>query len=179
MDAAIHQLDMALYFMGYPSVKSVRAFSTDVNKDLPDIMRGLNPEYTSVNNTSIERTVESFMNGYIMFENDQVLYVKAGHITNAVEPSTGIELVGENGGIIYGNNKTPDIVTIDRELNYYFKSQPIIENITDPYEEELNHFAECITTGKECICKPGEGTELIKILNALYKSAETKEEIIF
>lgn len=179
MDAAIHQLVLALYFMGYPKIKSVRAYSTDINRDLPDIMQGVDSNYTSVNNARIERTIESFMNGYVTFRTGQVLYIKASHISNSPEPTTKIELMAEKGGVIYDFNNNIDILTADRELNYFIKSQPVIENEVNPYEEELRHFANCIITGKECICRPCEGSELIKVLNAMYKSAETEEEIVF
>lgn len=179
MDAAIHQLDLAMYFLGYPKAKTVRAFATDVNKDLPDIMKDAGTEYVSVNNSHIERTVESFMNGYITFCTGQVMYIKASHISNTPEPTTKIEIMGEKSGIIYDNlNEKIDILTPDRELNYYIKSQPVLENNVNSYAEELRHFAECINTGKECISNSREGTELMRILNALYESADTGKEII-
>ena len=47
MDAAIHQVDAALYLMGRPAIKSVKGYATDVNSDLPEKAKGLGGTYAS------------------------------------------------------------------------------------------------------------------------------------
>lgn len=178
MDAAIHQLDGIMYFMGYPKVKSVRGFTTYVNKELPDVMNGLGTIYDSVTATKIERTVESFANGYVTFEGGKTLYIKAGHVTSAVQPGTKYELYGENGGALVQDGDVK-LLSIDRDTKYFMETKPMLNNNINNFEKEVQHFVACVNEGVECMCPAHQGTELMKVISAIYESAETGKEIVF
>ena len=45
--------------------------------------------------------------------------------------------------------------------------------------DEIAHFVDCCLNGTECICKPEQGVEIMKIVSALYRSAETGREVVF
>ncbi len=47
MDAAIHQIDEVMYLMGYPKVKEVLGFATDINNDLVGKIKGQSGAYVS------------------------------------------------------------------------------------------------------------------------------------
>ena len=176
IDGAIHQLDLLLYMMGYPKVKSVRGFTTNVNSDLPDRVKGLKAGYQAANAEKLPRTIESFASGYITFEGGKHLFVKAGHIVNSSAPN-GYELVGDKGGIRVGSDGLR-LTTID-ETGYLMESKPTITDDTYIFQLQLQNFADAIAGKKPCRCPAEQGTQIIKIINAIYQSAEENREILF
>ncbi|HOL22834.1 MAG TPA: Gfo/Idh/MocA family oxidoreductase, partial [bacterium] len=48
-----------------------------------------------------------------------------------------------------------------------------------PHHEEIRIFFECVKKDKEVPVKPEESLEVIKMLEGIYKSAETGKEILF
>lgn len=177
MDAALHELDLLLYCMNYPKVKSVKGFSSIANSDLPERIQGFQSGYTAANNASIPRTIESFATGYITFEDDRNLIIKAGYIANTPTPGRRLELIGDKGGIAVEKD-TIKLLMID-ESNYFVESSPLITKKTDPFEMEIRHFLACCRGEEECIVTPNQGSQLVRIINAIYESAETGKEICF
>jgi predicted dehydrogenase len=45
------------------------------------------------------------------------------------------------------------------------------------YEAELDHFIRCITHGERPLTTPEEGVELMRVIDAIYQSAETRREV--
>ena len=176
IDGAIHQLDLLLYMMGYPKIKSVRGFTTHVNNDLPDRVKGLKVGYQAANAEKIPRTVESFASGYITFEGGKHLFVKAGHIVNTSAPN-GYELVGNKGGIRVDKDGVR-LTTID-DTGYLMESKPTITDDTYIFQLQLQNFADAIAGKEACRCPAEQGTQIIKIINAIYQSAEEDREILF
>lgn len=177
MDAAIHQLDLLLWLMGYPKVKSVKGFTSDVNKDLPERLRGCSGGYLSADNNPIPRTIESFATGYITFEGGKNLVIKAAHIANTPNTGTRFEILGDKGGVSFENNGLR-FRTID-EANFFTDVQPMITESGKHFEGEIGHFVDCCRGGAQCIPNASQGSQIIRILNAIYESAETGREIEF
>lgn len=177
VDIAIHQLDLLLYLMGYPKVKSVRGFTTYVNNDLPDRIKGLKAGYQAANAQKLPRTVESFASGYITFEGGKHLFVKAAHIANTAGPGTTYELLGDKGGITKGKDGLR-LVTID-ETGYFLESKPVIDDDTYIFQLQLQHFTDACAGKVPCLCPAEHGTRIMRIINAIYESAETDKEILF
>lgn len=177
MDAAIHQLDLLLYFMGYPKVKSVKGYTSDVNKDLPERMKGLKTGYMAAGTAQVERTIESFATGYIALEGGKNIFIKAAHIANAPTSGTKFELIGDKGGVSFEGGELK-MLSVD-ESDYFMVSHPIIKDGGPDFKAELQHFVDCCNGEAECICNAHQGSEIIKILNAIYESAETGKEIVF
>ena len=177
MDAAIHQLDLLLWLMDYPEVYSVRGFTSDVNKDLPERIQGLKGGYVSAHNTPIPRTIESFATGYITFKDGRNLIIKAAHIANTPNPGTRYEILGDQGGVSCENGELK-MLTIDPS-NYFVSSQPVITNTINHFEIEIQHFVACCRGESNCIPNAHQGTQLVRILRTIYESAETGKEILF
>ena len=176
MDAAIHQLDILLYYMGYPKVKSVRGYTSYVNKDLPDRIQGATRSYVSIDNQKCPRTVESFASAYITFEGGKNLFIKAAQVANTLNPGTQLELMGDQGGICF-NSDGIRLLTI--ENNQFKESKAAIPEGGDHFTQEIRHFVDCCQGKAECICPAHHGTQIMQILNSIYKSAETGNEILF
>ena len=46
------------------------------------------------------------------------------------------------------------------------------------FDNEINHFVECIETGKPCRNPAQDGVTLMKILDGIYESARTGHEVL-
>ncbi len=177
IDGAIHEIDAALYLMGYPKAKSVKGFTSTCNEHFPDVMKGTGNGWVSSDVQNYQRSVESMASGYVTFENGACLYVKASWILNTIKEGREIDLCGTKGGA----NFSPaglKLLTVE-DNNYYMESQPVLRDNVDIFAEEINHFADCCQGKAECICKPEQGTEIMKIIHGIYESAQTGKEVIF
>ena len=52
------------------------------------------------------------------------------------------------------------------------------KEIENMFGAEMNHFVDCCLNGTKCIAPAKDGLEIMKILDAIYKSAETGHEVI-
>ena len=177
IDAAIHQLDLMLYFMGYPKVVSVKGYTSDVNKDLPDRIKDAGDGYVSVSNDQIPRTIESFAAAMITFEGGKSLYIKAAHIANTLRRDTCMDLLGDKGGACVTNNKLR-LLKIDSN-DSFVEDEPVINDDPEIFKAELQHFVDCCNGVANCIPNAHEGTQIMRIMNAIYESAEKGTEILF
>ena len=50
---------------------------------------------------------------------------------------------------------------------------PRLPQANDPFKEEINHFIDCVKNGKEAITTFKEALSIAKIIEAIYKSAES------
>lgn len=176
-DAAIHELDSVLYLMDYPEVNSVTGFTSDVSKELPSKVKGINEGWVSSDKTTYERDVENVASGYITFKNGASVYVKTSTVLHTVSQGEYIELSGEKAGFKFAPGC--DIQMIETsEDNYLREVKPIIAD-SDIFQLEINHFVDCVLNGTECICKNEEAVMLMEIIDAIYKSAESGKTIYF
>jgi len=178
IDAGIHQLDLALYLMGHPKIKSVKGYTSHINAHLPGVMKGSKAIYSSADKNSYERSVESVASGMVTFENGACLMLKASDVLNIVDEGKGVELCGTKAGIKISGKGELRMVTVD-DSGYYLQSSPVLTESVDTFTQELNHFVDCCVNGTECICKPEQAVEVMRVITAIYESAESGKEILF
>lgn len=174
-DGAVHELDELLYLMGYPKATVVSGFATDCNKELPEKMKSASPGWKSADTGHYERTIESMANGHILFENGASLYIKAAYSAFSVTQGTYLEVIGEKAGA----RMEGDQLTLLSNCNDYFlESSPVLKEKADLFTQEMQHFIDCCLNKEECICEAWQGVELVRILEAIYRAAETGTPVI-
>ena len=180
IDAHIHELDMIMYLMGYPKVKSVLGFTSDVNKDLPTKVQGMNEGWISSDKNSYERDVENVAAAMITLENGACIHLRTSTVLCSVTQNTAVEIAGEKAGIrMEPHTPGKELVMVECTEEGYFRDvKPVIEDVS-PYYGQVDHFVDCCLNGTECICKTEEAVEIMRIMDAIYKSAETKQPINF
>ena len=178
MDSGIHQIDEAMYLMGYPKVKQVVGFVTDANNDLIGKIKGTDggAVWTSADANIDNCTIESMASGYVTLDNGACLYVKVGYIAYAVSHGVFVELIGTEGGVKIENNQ---ISLLSNMSNYMSETKPVIEDYVNPYDGEVNHFVDCCINHTDCICEGWQAIELMKIIEGIYKSAESGMPVIY
>ncbi len=177
IDSVIHQLDMTLYLMGYPQVHSVKGFTSSELADLPYKMKGAGAGWNSADTNSYTYEVETLAGGLIRFVDGTSLYVKTSWALNTCRPGTLVELCGTKAGAMVSANDV-HLVSAD-ESGYYLESTPVLKDEFNMFDVQIDHFIDCCQGRSECICKPEQGTQIMRIIDAIYESAETGKEVIF
>lgn len=177
IDSVIHQLDQTLYLLGYPQIHSVKGFATNAISDLPYQMKGNGKGWSSADTNSYSHEVESLAGGLIRFADGRTLYVKTSWALNTTRPGKIVELCGTKAGATVDNNGI-QLVSVDPS-GYYLESTPVLKDEVANFDLEINHFVDCCLGKADCIVKPEEGTQIMRIIDAIYESAQTGKEVIF
>lgn len=177
-DEIIHELDSTLYLMGYPKPKVVVANQSFANKDLPAKLGA--EGWKSFDTSSFERDIESSIEGFIILDNGASIKTKAASILNSVKLERFIDIAGEKAGARYevGIAGDQDLKFVELTEDGFSEVVPQLKKKNN-YESQINHFVDCCTNGTECICKPEEAVVLMQIIDAIYKSADTGNPVIF
>jgi predicted dehydrogenase len=180
IDAHIHELDMIMYLMGYPKVKTVLGFTSDLNKELPLKVQGMSEGWVSSDKNTYTRDVENVAEAMITLENGACIHLKTSTVLCSVTQNTSVEISGEKAGIrMEPHTPGKELMMVECGDDGYFRDiKPAIEDVS-PYYGQVDHFVDCCLNGTECVCKPYEAVELMKIIDAIYKSAVINAPITF
>ena len=115
----------------------------------------------------------------VTFENGACLRVQSGNAFFTAEEKCSIELCGTRASAVVQVFKQElKLVALD-ENNHLVESSPELDNSNTPHNRQIAHFVDCCLNGTECIVKPWQAVEVMKLLCAIYESAETGYEIQF
>ncbi|MEK5161867.1 Gfo/Idh/MocA family oxidoreductase [Paenibacillus sp. FSL R5-0527] len=177
IDIGVHVIDLCWYLMGRPKVKSVSG----------------NTYYKLGNRSNIENyafyqaadydaslnTVEDMANALIRFENGASLLVDVSFSLHAKQNAALVNIYGEKGGA----EIEPELSIVTERHNTIINIDPQIStpafDFQGSFQNEINHFVDSCLDGVPPISPVEDGVEIIKILNAIYQSAEEGREIRF
>lgn len=173
IDVGVHVIDLALYLMNDPIPVSVfgRTFNTIGKRDnIKDKVW-----YTAINADEYTNDVEDMTTAMINFKNGSCLHVEVSCSSHIKEDVTYLELLGDKGGVTVEPS-----LEIHTEMNDYLTDiRPRIDDEMFNYEKsvnnEISHFVDCIRKNTECISTPENGVKIMKIVDAIYKSASIGE----
>jgi predicted dehydrogenase len=169
IDLGVHFLDLALYFMSYPQPLSVYGatysnFGTErarIKRDYWNVAGGVfNVEDTAV--------------GLIRLVNDATIDIHFSWAANIERDFKHIELLGTKGGVSFKNG---EIKLYTQKAETCYQLLPDVKTIP-PSQNEFQHFVKCIIDDREPDASPEQAYELMKIIDALYTSAEIKKEVV-
>ena len=110
------------------------------------------------------------------FDNGAVLQVEAAFSLNMKEDTGSVQLFGTKGG-----------ARLSPELELYSEMNGFMTNVTPvcppesfnfEFQEEINHFVHCLSTGEPCRSPAEDGVQIMRILDAVYESGRTGHEVI-
>lgn len=175
LDLGVHMIDICWYLMGKPRPVSVsgNAYSKLGNRSNIENLSF----YKAADYDSSLNDVEDLANALIRFENGASLYVDVSFTLHAKEDELYVKLFGEKGGA----EIEPELVIVTEKNNTILNMTPQIDNLSfdfvSAFTNEINHFVECCLSGKETLAPVEDGVQVMKILNAVYESANTGKEI--
>jgi predicted dehydrogenase len=167
IDLGVHQLDQLLYVMGHPEIASLSAqVYTKFNKvDVP----------------ALNMDVDDFSIAFVRFTNGATAEMEiswASHHHHAEHRV--LQIYGTDGGgrrelVDYGGG--PNDLTIYRRrhgalTDEQVKRPPDVDSVQQD-------FVNAIREGRRPLCTAEHGLTTMMILDALYKSSETGQEVIF
>jgi len=174
IDLGVHMIDLAVWLMGSPKPVAV---SGSVYNKFADNTADADSAHAGFGDATQGGTfdVEDLAMGMIRFDNGAVLQIECSWASNVEKEHTFVELRGSTAGIrlVDGN------LTIYTEKHGSITDiNPVLNHSVNGHTANLKHFfQDVIINDKEPIFKPMEGVNMIKILDAIYRSAEAGMEI--
>jgi len=181
IDVGVHILDLTLWLMGSP--KPVLALGSTYNKFKDQATDGGWPPLFTRTADKFTGTfdVEDLATAMVKFENDSTLFLEASWAGNS-ETGTSISLFGTKGGAYLnlpgggGEELSVKFIIYKEVGGDLIDIYPQIPS-QDSYYDEISHFIECIREDKEPLTKPEEMLNVVKIIEAIYRSAEKGEAV--
>ena len=173
IDLGVHMIDLAVWLMGDPKPVAVSAntYSKFADNDVSD------SENSDFGDKNAEGTfdVEDLAMGMIRFENGAVLQIEFSWASNVKKETKFVELRGTKAGVKW-EDKVAEIYT--EENGQLLDAQLPPPRTDNGHLNNLRHFIDVLTKGGEPCYKPQQGVDMIKILCAVYESAETGKEVL-
>lgn len=176
IDLGVHVIDLTRYLMGNP--KPVSVFGVTFKKlgnrsELKD-----KKAYVSVSATDHDICdVEDMACAMVRYDNGAVLSVETSFSLNLKKEVGTIELFGTKGGA-----KLSPELEMYTEINGYMADvnlcAPTALSFDGLFQGEIDHFVECILDGASCRAPAEDGIMIMRILRAIYESAETGHEVL-
>lgn len=177
IDLGVHMIDLSIWLMGNPKPVAV---SGCTYCKFADNDAGADSEHAKFGDISAGGgtfDVEDLAMGFIRFENGASMQIEFSWASNIEKESTFVELRGTRAG---ASTDTADgkLKIFSEENGYTVDIIPNIGEETEhPHAENIKHFINVINGKEEPDFVPKQGVNMIKILEAMYKSAELGEEV--
>jgi len=174
IDLGVHMIDLAIYLMGNPRPITVSGctYCKFANSDIEDSVNSSFGE--KVENGTFD--VEDLAMGFIRFDNGACLQIEFSWASNVDCERQFVELRGTKAGSKW--ETTDGVLRLYTEN--YGKTVDITPNVTDHsmgHPENLRHFVDCVLYGKQPMFVPQQGLDMVKVLEAMYRSAAEGKEI--
>ena len=173
IDLGVHMIDLAIWLMGNPTPVSVSGCTYSKFAD-SDISDSIHSAFGEKKDEGIF-DVEDLAMGFIRFSNGACLQIEFSWASNIEEEKTFVELRGTKSGAEFCDGKGVKIFTENDGC-----LEDILPKITDElrnHGDNLRHFADVLLNGTDPDFTPEQGVNMIKILEAMYKSAESGMEV--
>jgi len=171
IDIGVHILDLTLWMMGHPKPVAVTGVTQDKLRRLPGAFSNwggpIPPNWD----------VEEFAAALVRFDTGATLILEVSWLLN--HPKTHGEdmqmwLYGDRGGAHWPENL---LLKTDNKTKQHFDIQLQNKPGGEPHALECMAFAEAIVNGAPSPVPPEQSLDVITILDALYRSAETGSEV--
>ncbi|MBQ6163364.1 MAG: Gfo/Idh/MocA family oxidoreductase [Clostridia bacterium] len=168
IDLGVHMIDLAWWLMGCPEVEAVTGstyskFADNDAKDSPNADFG-----DRVENGTFD--VEDLAIGTIRFRNGAVMQFEVSWASNIEKEERYVELYGTRAGAYWDGSRS---VIFYEAPDGKQKSNTVNQNeIVTDHGHNIANFIDVIRDKAEPCYQPQQGIEMIKILSAIYTSAE-------
>ena len=174
IDLGVHMIDLAIWLMGSPKPVTVTG-STYCKFADSDTSDSVNSDFgDKVSGGTFD--VEDLAMGTIRFDNGAQLQIEFSWASNIKQENRFVELRGTKSGLTWRDGD----VEVFTEM--HGQGCDIHPSNLQPEKKEhvlnLINFYDVVIDGKEPVFKPQQGIDMIKILCAIYKSAEKGREVV-
>ena len=177
IDLGVHVIDLSRYLVGNPQPVSVYGATFHKLANRPGVKGGIKTHVSAGRSDSDIFDVEDLASAMIRYDNGTVIQVEAAFSLNLKQDEGVIQLFGTKAGC-----KIDPELEIYTNLNDYMTNvqlaTPTALSFDGLFANEIDHFVDCVINGTPCVSPAEDGITLMKILDAIYKSAETGHEVI-
>lgn len=175
IDLGVHVIDLTRYLMGNP--KPVSVYGATFHK--LGCRKGIKDKVGYA--ATVKRTydicdVEDMVTALVRYDNGAVLSVEASFSLNIKNDEGKIELFGTKGGV----SLNPE-VELYTDMNDYLTNvslkMPTALSFDGLFANEIKFFVDAVTENRDVTDIAEDGVTLMKIIDAIYKSAETGAEV--
>lgn len=175
IDLGVHLIDAAWYLMGRPKPVSVKAnvyhalgnFSHIENKTF----------YKAADYDGSKNDVEDLANAMIQFDNGASMVLDVSYSLHTQEDTLRAELFGEKGGAVL----EPSLRIFKEMYNTLVDVVPYIDfptfDFDSSFQNEINNFVRTCRGEMANISPVSDGVSIMRMLEGIYASAQTGEEI--
>lgn len=179
IDLGVHYIDLALYFMGYPEPSVALANTYDMFGTGADRLFYTYPGAAGA--AAGVYNVEDLATGLVNLKNGACIQFEVSWASNIEKEKVFYELYGSKAGIRYGNdlqgNETLQIFRLEggQQCNLIPEINPHLYKLT-----EFGDFVSAVRSNAEpTVVKMEQCLKIARILQGIYRSAETKQAYIF
>ena len=177
IDLGVHMIDLTMWLMGNPKPVAVSGCAytkfadNEMSKTKVSADREVNADGTF--------DVEDLAMGFIRFDNGACLQIEFSWASNIERDQRFFELRGTKAGASW-SSATQKLGIYGEEFGRTVDYIPNIDNSRGipGHEGNLRHFVDVVLNGAEPMFVPDQGVNMVKILEAIYKSAELGREIL-
>lgn len=181
IDLGVHMLDLALWLMGNPEPIAVSGVTYSTFGD----QAGKEVRTWNVVNPNGLFDVEDLASAFIRFANGSTLTLDVSWAANIEKERRFLQLFGTKGGIQMENDevkffgeKAGQLIDVAPQ---FFSHKPASRQPSllhrEGGTEMIREFVRAIRTGSEPVASGKEGMRVVRILDALYRSAQEGSEI--
>lgn len=164
IDIGVHILDLAWWLMGMP--RPVCATGSVYHK-----IGDYRPKNEDTESCDSVYDVEDSAFAFIKFEDEQIIQLSCSWSLNIGKDYSCCELYGTEAGAQL------DPLRVYTEENGRLTDVNIATKSESSHYMEIQHFVGCIRNGKPLLSPASEAVQVMKMLDAIYRSAETGAEI--
>ncbi|MEE1224452.1 MAG: Gfo/Idh/MocA family oxidoreductase [Clostridia bacterium] len=172
IDLGVHMIDLSIWLMGNPTPVAVSGCTYTKFAD-SDVSDSVNSSFgDKIENGTFD--VEDLAMGFIKFDNGSCLQIEFSWASNVEKEYNFVELRGTKAGATLSNYG----LKLFTETNGYLEDvEPKLQESWGVHGRNIKHFVDVISNGAKPDFEPVQGVNMIKILKAMYQSAETGKEV--
>ncbi|MEE1652059.1 Gfo/Idh/MocA family oxidoreductase [Brachybacterium sp. J144] len=175
LDIGVHVLDLAWYLMGSP--KAVAVSGTTAHRLGNRAHITTMPRYQVADYDPAKNSVEDMAGAMIRFENGAVLMLDCSYSLHATRDSIAVSIHGDKGGA----DLEPSLQIASEMHGSVVNITPQISSGTfemgPGFAAEIANFVQACQGRAESVAPAWHGVEVVRLLEAIYRSAEEGREI--
>lgn len=175
MDGGPHSIDLPMWLTDNYEVDSVRGVTFDKMKNFPEgnDLGPWDPKHFDVEDTAM---------AMITMKNGMLIYMETAWATNLIQPAMGVvaEICGNKAGADMVGPGFEDHVRLTRVVDGKLTTTTEkIEERTDMNAYDINHWIDAIQNDGDPAVLPEQAVTVVRVVEAIYKSAATGETVHF
>ncbi|MGI6056574.1 MAG: Gfo/Idh/MocA family protein [Bilifractor sp.] len=175
MDGGPHSIDLPMWLTDNYEVDSVRGVTFDKMKNFPEgnDLGPWDPKHFDVEDTAM---------AMITMKNGMLIYMETAWASNLIQPAMGVvaEICGNKAGADMVGPGFENHVRLTRVVNGKLTTTTEkIDEQVDMNAYDINHWIDAIQNDGDPAVLPEQAVTVVRVVEAIYKSAATGETVHF